>query len=132
MTKPLVPDELWEMIEPILPPDPPRPGAGRPRLSDRAVLTGIIFILKTGIPWNQLPTEMGYGSGMTCWRRLRDWKASGVWPQIQRVLSEHLADADQIDWLRPSLEAAVLSPGRAQRIRRMRHIAAMREQHSVL
>ena len=71
MAKILVTDELWEQIEPLLPPEPPKPKGGRPRIPDRQALTGVLFVLKTGIPWEDLPQEMGCGSGMTCWRRLR-------------------------------------------------------------
>src|SRR5688572_17656574 len=72
MAKELVTDELWETIEPLLPPEPPKPQGGRPRIDDRAALTGIVFVLKSGIPWEMLPQEMGCGSGMTCWRRLKE------------------------------------------------------------
>ena len=76
---------LWTLIEPLLP--PPRPsktGTGRPRLPDRAVLNGILFVLRTGIPWEELPQALGWGSGsgMTCWRRLRQWQAQGVWHRL--------------------------------------------------
>ena len=74
MPRKLVSDELWSQIEPLLPKYKPKPKGGRPRIPDRAALTGIIFVLKTGIPWEDLPQEMGCGSGMTCWRRLRDWQ----------------------------------------------------------
>ena len=75
----LVSDDLWEAIEPLLPRRPRQPRGGRPWVSDRAALGGIIFVLQTGIPWKRLPTELGYGSGITCWRRVRDWQAAGVW-----------------------------------------------------
>ena len=78
MAKELLPDALWARIAPLLPPEPPKPKGGRPRVSDRAALTGILFVLKTGIPWEYLPAEMGCGSGMTCWRRLRDWYQQGL------------------------------------------------------
>jgi transposase len=79
MNKPLVSDALWAIIAPLLPPVPPKPKGGRPRhISGRAALTGILFVLKSGIPWEMLPQEMGCGSGMTCWRRLRDWQDAGV------------------------------------------------------
>jgi transposase len=71
MSKPLVTDTLWAVVEPLLPPEPPKPKGGRPRVPDRAALTGILFVLQSGIPWEMLPQEMGCGSGMTCWRRLR-------------------------------------------------------------
>ncbi len=106
MAKPLVPDELWETIEPLLPVEPPKPKGGRPRVPDRACLTGIVFVLKTGIPWEHLPREMGCGSGMTCWRRLRDWQAAGVWDRLHRALLDRLGHADQIDWSRACLDSA--------------------------
>src|SRR5579872_6308041 len=90
MAKPLVSDALWERIEPLIPPEPEKPRGGRPRCDDRAVLTGVLFVLKTGIGWEYLPQEMGCGSGMTCWRRLRDWQAAGVWDRLHRVLLDEL------------------------------------------
>ena len=83
MAKELLPDALWARIAPLLPPEPPKPKGGRPRVSDRAALTGILFVLKTGIPWEYLPAEMGCGSGMPCWRRLRDWYQAGVWRRLR-------------------------------------------------
>ena len=72
MARPLVPAELWAVVQPLLPRPRARPGKrGRPPLDDRACLTGIVFVLHSGIPWEMLPQEMGCGSGMTCWRRLR-------------------------------------------------------------
>ncbi len=65
MAKELVTDELWEVVEPLLPAEPPKPNGGRPRIDDRAAFTGILFVLKSGIPWEMLPQEMGCGSGMT-------------------------------------------------------------------
>ncbi len=100
MAKPLLPDDLWALIQPRIPPHPPRPKGGRPPLDDRKVLTGIIFILKTGLPWEDLPQEMGCGCGMTCWNRLRDWQAAGVWDQIHPILLTHLRQADAIDFER--------------------------------
>jgi len=78
MGRELVTDELWEIIEPLLPPEPPKPKGSRSRVPDRAVLTGIIFVLKSGIPWEMLPKEMGCGSGSTCWRRPREREEAGV------------------------------------------------------
>jgi len=97
MATPLVSDELWTIIEPLLPPVPPKPKGGRPPLPDRAALTGILFVLKTGIPLEMLPQEMGCGSGMTCWRRLRDWHAAGVWARLHHELLNRLGDANRID-----------------------------------
>jgi transposase len=106
MAKPLLPDELWAIIAPILPEWAPSPKGGRPRLGDRAALTGILFVLKTGIGWEDLPCELGCGCGMTCWRRLRDWQADGTWDKIHRVLLDKLRGADKIDWSRAIVDSS--------------------------
>jgi transposase len=106
MAKELVSDELWNTIEPLLPEEPPKPKGGRPRVDDRAALAGIIFVLKSGIPWEMLPQEMGCGSGVTCWRRLREWQEAGVWERLHKVLLDRLGEADRIDWERASLDSA--------------------------
>ncbi|MGH6763990.1 MAG: IS5 family transposase [Phyllobacterium sp.] len=109
MSKPLVSDELWAVVAPLLPPEPPKPTGGRPRVPDRACLTGIIFVLKSGIQWELLPQEMGCGSGMTCWRRLRDWQAAGVWEALHHALLDRLGEAGRIDWSRACLDSASIS-----------------------
>jgi transposase len=106
MAKELLTDELWEIVEPLLPPEPPKPRGGRPRVPNRAALTGIVFVLKTGMPWEMLPKEMGCGSGSTCWRRLRDWQEAGVWHRLHRILLDRLGEADEIDWSRACLDSA--------------------------
>ena len=127
MAKPLLPDELWAEIEPELPPAPPRPKGGRPRVPDRACLTGIIFVLKSGIPWELLPRETGCGSGMTCWRRLRDWQAAGVWHTRHRRLLDKLGEADRIDWSRAAADSASVPATRgARRPAPTRRVAASR------
>lgn len=97
MARPLVPDALWALAEPILPPPRPHPKGGRPAVPNRAALTGILFVLRSGIPWELLPHEMGCGCGMSCWRRLRDWQQQGVWAALHQLLLQKLADADRID-----------------------------------
>lgn len=97
MAKPLLSDELWERIEPLLPPEPSKPKGGRPRVPDRVCLIGIIFVLKTGTPWEYLPQEMGCGCGMTCWRRLRDWQENGVWQKIWETLLDELGASNLVD-----------------------------------
>lgn len=127
MSKPLVPDDLWTRIEPLLPEEPPKPKGGRPRIADRACLTGIIFVLKSGIAWELLPAEMGCGSGMTCWRRLRAWQEAGVWDRLHRALLDELGAADQIDWDRACLDSASIPAQKgAPRPVPVRRIAANR------
>src|SRR6185503_490356 len=108
MAKPLLPDGLWKRVEPLLPPLKPRRFRfpGRKPIDNRKALTGILFVLKTGIPWEYLPREMGCGSGMTCWRRLRDWQAAGVWEGLHRALLDVLGAAGAIDWGRASADSA--------------------------
>lgn len=106
MAKELVSDELWSIIAPLLPEHRAKPGErGRPPVSDRAALTGILFVLKSGIPWEMLPKEMGCGSGMTCWRRLRDWHEAGVWQKLHEVLLSELQQAGVLDWSRVSVDS---------------------------
>ena len=90
MATPLVSAVLWERIEPLLPPEGPTPKGGCPRVPDRACLAGIIVVLRTGIPWELLPQEMGCRSGMTCERRLRDWHKAGVWERLHHALLDEL------------------------------------------
>jgi len=108
MSAPLLPDALWNLIGPMLPSVVARPKGGRPRLPDRACLTGILFVLRSGIPWEMLPQELGCGSGMTCWRRLRDWEVAGIWQLIHFVLLDWLARCGQIDWCRAVLDSSSL------------------------
>jgi transposase len=133
MAKPLLPDDLWAVVEPLLPPEPPKPRGGRPRVPDRAALTGILFVLRSGIPWELLPRELGCGSGVTCWRRLRDWQAAGVWDRLHRALLDRLGEADRIDWSRASLDAASVPAKRgASRPAATRRTAANRARSATL
>ena len=104
----LVPDQLWTLLAPLLPPEPARPKGGRPRVPDRVALAGILFVLRTGIQWHELPSELGC-SGKTCWRRLRDWHKAGVWASLHRTLLEQLHGAGQLDWSRAALDSASLA-----------------------
>src|ERR1700679_2242342 len=108
MAKPILDDSLWQFIEPLLPAPKLRRFRfpGRKPVGNREALTGILFVLKTGIGWEYLPQEMGCGSGMTCWRRLRDWQRAGVWDRILYVLQDNLGQRDRIDWSRASLDSA--------------------------
>jgi transposase len=101
----LVPHRLWQAVEPLLPTPPPRYG-GLPRVDDRACLAGIVYQLRTGIPWRLLPTrELGCGSPVTCWRRLRDWQRAGVWQRLHHRLLDQLGRQGRLDWSRASLDS---------------------------
>lgn len=109
MAKPLVSDELWARIEPLLPKrPPPNEKGGRPPVDDRAALVGILFVLKTGIPWEDLPQEMHCGCGMTCWRRLRDWQQAGVWNKLHEILLAELRAADKLDFTRAAVDSSTV------------------------
>lgn len=116
MKRKVVSQKLWKSLQPLLPtPSRSRQG-GRPRLDDFAALNGILFVLTTGIPWEDLPQELGFGSGMTCWRRLRDWQALGIWDRLHLALLIQLRQHDQIDWSRACIDgASVASPRGAKR-----------------
>jgi transposase len=133
MAKSLVSDELWQFLEPLLPPEPPKLKGGRPRVSNRAVLGGILFVLKSGIPWEMLPPEMGCGTGMTCWRRLRDWQTAGVWEKLHFAILERLSTADQIDWSRASIDSgSIPAPGGAKKPVQAQRIAVNRARSATL
>ena len=109
MAQPLVSDELWAIVGPLIPKRRRRHDhCGRKPIDDRKVLTGIIFILKTGIPFEDLPQELGCGSGMTCWRRLRDWNKAGVWRKLHRILLNKLECAHKINWERAVIDASTV------------------------
>lgn len=108
MAAPLVSDELWSLVEPLLPLHAPRPKGGRPPIPDRACFTGIGFVLKTGIQWEDLPQEMRCGSGMTCWRRLRDWQEAGVWNRLQALILARLNALHALDWSRAVMDASLV------------------------
>src|SRR3712207_9385246 len=88
----LISDELWALFEPLIPPPPPavHGRTGRPRVSDRDVREGIAFVLSTGIGWTRLPIELGYGSGWTCWRRMREWAEAGVFDRGHQAVLKRL------------------------------------------
>lgn len=123
MAAPLVSDELWDIVEPLLPPLRASLKGGRPPVPNRAAFTGIVFVLKTGLPWNALPQEMGCGSGSTCWRRFAAWTDSGVWEQAHRTVLNRLGQEGGIDWSRAVIDSASVralfggrTPGQTRRI----------------
>nr|MDT0520564.1 IS5 family transposase [Streptomyces sp. DSM 41633] len=102
----IVSDELWLLIEPLLPEPAQKQVEGRPRVPDRQALCGILFVLHTGIQWEYLPQELGFGSGMTCWRRLAAWNDAGVWDQLHLVLLKKLRIAKKLDWSRAVIDSS--------------------------
>jgi transposase len=111
MAKPIIDAALWERIAPFLPPKPRRSRfPGRKPLDNRKALTGVLFVLKTGIAWEDLPQELGCGSGMSCWRRLREWQEVGLWPLLRPLLIATLPDAQKIDWSRAEVDSESRRP----------------------
>ncbi len=118
----LLPDELWSEIEPLLPKYVPSPLGGAPRVEDRVCLTGIIFVLRTGLAWQMYPTELGC-SGSTCWRRLQEWTIAGVWEEVLKRLLSALGRRGELDLSRAVIDSASIrallggrTPARTRRI----------------
>jgi len=99
-----VDDELWELVKPLLPDRGPQ-RTGRPRVSDRAAFTAIVFVLVTGVPWRLVPRQIGC-SGVTAWRRLREWQRAGVWERLHRTFLRRLNGAGRIDWSRGVVDSS--------------------------
>jgi transposase len=108
MSKPILDDKLWQVVEPLLPKVKRRRRVhpGRKPISHRQALTGILFVLRTGIPWSALPLEMGCGSGVSCWRRLVAWQRAGVWSRVHQTLLTRLQAAGQIEWSRTIVDSS--------------------------
>jgi len=106
MARRWVSDGLWDEIEPLLPPEKLKPKGGRPRVPDRKCLTGIVFVLRTGCAWNDLPAELGCGDGTTCWRRFREWTEAGVWPAVWRRILNALGRQRRVDLSRAVIDSA--------------------------
>lgn len=129
MARAILDDDLWAMIGPLLPPPKPRRfrHPGRRPITHRQALTGILFVLRTGIPWEMLPREMGCGSGVSCWRRLRDWQAQGVWERVHATLLGGLRAADKLDLSVAAADSgSVRAVGAGEKRDRTRRTAASR------
>jgi len=100
MSQTYVSDALWSRIAPLLPLEPPKPKGGRPRVPDRAALGGIVYVLRTGIQWKHLSIALGFGSGVTCWRRALAWQRAGIWERLHHLLLDELGEQGQLDWSR--------------------------------
>ena len=126
MPKTLVDDDLWSVVETLIPKRRRRRGhrAGRKPIPDRAVLTGILFVLRSGIPWNMLPKEMGCGSGSVCWRRLVRWQRAGVWRRLHTALLSELRRRGELDLRRAIVDSAsVRAPRGGKKLDRTQPIA---------
>jgi transposase len=129
----LIPEGLWPIIEKLLPASAPKPRDGRPRISDRAALSGILFVLRTGIAWEDLPPELGCGSGVTCWRRLRDWQEAGVWDRLHEELLRRLRGANRIDFSRVCVDSSSIPAKKGGLPRaQIQRIAASRGRNGIL
>ena len=117
MARQPVSKELWLQLQPLIPTFTPSTKGGARKLaeSDEAALNGILFVLHTGIPWADLPQSLGHGRGMTCWRRLRDWSAAGVWQRLHQSMLIRLREHDQIDWSRASIDGSSVPSPRGAR-----------------
>jgi transposase len=128
MPQPLIDEALWAEIEPLLPKKRRRKRyTGRKPLCNRRVLTGILFVLRSGIPWEMLPKEMGCGSGMTCWRRLKEWQRRGVWDRLHKLLLTKLRGADRLDFSRAIADSSsIRAVGAGKKLDRTQPIAVVR------
>jgi transposase len=102
-----IPDDLWALIEPILPLDKLAGANGRPRVANRTVMNGILYVLRTGCQWKMVPQQ--YGSGSTCHLRFQTWVRSGVFRAIWQACLKHYDDLRGIDWSFQSLDSATVS-----------------------
>lgn len=100
-----VTDELWAEVEPLLPRRRTTSNGGRPWADDRRCLAGVVFVLRTGIPWQMLPAELGCGSGSTCWRRFAEWTEAGVWPRLLEKLIARAGRLGLIDLCRAVVDS---------------------------
>jgi transposase len=127
MANRLLPDELWNEIEQLFPEYEPSPGGGRPPKETRTVLTAVLFVLKTGIGWKDLPTEAFGVSYKTCTRRIDEWIARGIWQQIHELFLAKLRGADLLDWSRVLVDCSLVkAPLGGPKPARIRRIAAAR------
>ena len=132
MARALLPEDLWSLIEAHPPIRHRSPKGGRPRIDDRAAMTGILFVLKIGIPWEYLPRELGCGSGMTSWRRLHEWMRAGVWQHVHEAILRRLREHDQIIWDRACVDAAsVPAPAGGEHTAETQPIAANSEANTI-
>jgi transposase len=123
----LLPDELWNEIAELFPAYEASPDGGRRPKEARAVLTAILFVLKTGIGWKDLPTEAFAVSYKTCTRRIADWTAIGLWQRMHELFLAKLRSADQLDWSRVLVDCSLVkAPLGGPKRDQIQRIAAVR------
>lgn len=134
MSHTLIDDAIWTRLAPLIPPRRVRRGHrhGRPPLPDRAILTGILFVLRAGIPWQMLPRQMGCGSGSTCWRRLVRWQRAGVWQRLHETLLAELRRCGRLDHRWTIVDSASVRAVRGgKKLDRTQPIAARRAPNTI-
>jgi transposase len=109
MASPVLPDDLWKRLEPWIP--KPKANrhvqfAGRKPSEPRRIVTGILFVLRTGIPWRWLPATSDFPCGQTCLRHLRQWHKAGIWQSVFEQLLAELQATHKIDWYRALVDSA--------------------------
>jgi len=135
MQPPIIDNELWTLIEPLLPKPKRRSNErrGRARVSDRAALNGVLFVLRTGMRWNHLPSAVGFGSGATCWRRLDAWRKAGVWNRLHALLLDKLRESGQLDLSYAAVESSsVRAVGAGEKPGQTKRIARPGSKHHIL
>ena len=115
-------DALWERVRPLLPPRPANPKGGRPWADDRACFAGIVYALRNGIRWNDMPPC--FPSGVTCWRRHRDWTAAGVWDRVWQLVLGELAAAGEVDASELAIDATFAESRKGGNVRAARAAAS--------
>lgn len=101
----LVPDELWEVVEPLIPPAKVRPqGGGRSRVDDRAVFTAITFVLTSGCSWRGVPRVFGVKTP-TVHRRFAEWTSIGLWDQLHLATVDRFGDGAEVSWTRALVDS---------------------------
>lgn len=119
-----VSDEVWDLLEPLLPVSERRLRySGRRRSPDPQALRGILFVLRTGIPWMRMAQELRRRSGFTCWWRLEEWQQAGAWDELHAVLLTRLWAPGEIEWSRAVVDGSRMQASKGPP-RRARSIGA--------
>jgi transposase len=102
----VVPNGLWELAEPLIPPQKQRrQGGGTTYVDQYAVFCAVTYVLVTGCSWRHLPREFAV-SRATAHRRFTDWTTAGLWPRLHRAVLDELGAVGAVDWSRALVDAA--------------------------